>query len=236
MLNASIKAAIYPLLVTAVVAQSARLVHDFAPGVAVRNGLPQASRALSGGRNPTSGFVRAGSSWFFTAQTDASGRELWKTDGTTAGTQLVAEIGLGKISGNVGNLCAVGSRVYFSASGATQGIELWVSDGTAAGTQQVSDILPGANSSIPAELTPLGANVVFVASGPRLGRELWSQRFDRDAPSDQRVLGFIDHAHAAVAKPSNDLVFALDESPDERVFLLCGRCVHRAFRAAIPRS
>jgi len=61
---------------------------------------------------------------------------LWKTDGTTSGTQLV----LGEVS--VTNLIVSGNLVFFAGKkGLT---EPWVSDGTAAGTHLIADLTPAA--------------------------------------------------------------------------------------------
>ena len=86
---------------------------------------------------------------FFSARSSANGRELWKSDGTAAGTQLVKDIRTGSGSGYYSNssspsdLTAVGSTLYFSANDGTNGRELWKSDGTASGTQLVKDIRTG---------------------------------------------------------------------------------------------
>ncbi|MEX2621777.1 MAG: ELWxxDGT repeat protein, partial [Egibacteraceae bacterium] len=54
---------------------------------------------------------------------DGAGRELWVTDGTEAGTSLVADINLGGSSHPEG-MTAIGDTVVFAATG-EQGRELW---------------------------------------------------------------------------------------------------------------
>jgi len=61
-----------------------QLVRDIAPGIDVATGEPA-------GSNP-SDFVRWRDSILFTADDHVHGRELWITDGTAAGTRLVANI------------------------------------------------------------------------------------------------------------------------------------------------
>ncbi|MGH9361411.1 MAG: ELWxxDGT repeat protein, partial [Thermoanaerobaculia bacterium] len=57
----------------------------------------------------------AGSTLYFAVETDPWGRELWKTDGTAAGTVLVEDIVPGVVGSDPQNLTAVGGRLFFSA-------------------------------------------------------------------------------------------------------------------------
>src|SRR6202035_3431680 len=71
---------------------------------------------------------------FFSATDGVNGLELWKSDGTAAGTVLVKDINQGSVNSNPGNLTNVNGTLFFSATDATHGQELWKSDGTSAGT------------------------------------------------------------------------------------------------------
>src|SRR5690606_34232385 len=62
----------------------------------------------------------------------------WKSDGTEAGTSLVADLHPDG-HGNPQWLVAVGSQVYFAAYAGESNTRLWRSDGTAAGTVEVRD-------------------------------------------------------------------------------------------------
>ena len=86
------------------------------------------------------------------------GFELWRSDGTKAGTRLLKDIVPGTGGTNISWMRRVGTKLFFSATD-SHGAELWVSDGTAHGTKRVMDIAPGANSSgsIPAGLDRLHA-------------------------------------------------------------------------------
>ncbi len=55
------------------------------------------------------------SQMFFVANDGLTGHELWRTDGTTAGTVLAADIELGAIGSNPENLIVAGSKVFFWA-------------------------------------------------------------------------------------------------------------------------
>ncbi|MCA8970087.1 MAG: hypothetical protein KDC95_09900 [Planctomycetes bacterium] len=97
----------------------------------------------------------AGGFAFFTAATN-SGRELWRSDGTAAGTVLVRDIHPGYNSSNPTGLMAIGEECWFSAfSPATVGI--WKSDGTSAGTALVHATI----NSQPWLLGRIGDRVLF---------------------------------------------------------------------------
>ncbi|HEY5369328.1 MAG TPA: ELWxxDGT repeat protein, partial [Hanamia sp.] len=86
---------------------------------------------------------------YFEADDGTNGTQLWKTNGTYAGTALVKAIGgqTGGVSGESYFYTKTG--LYFSANDLTHGVEPWFTDGTTANTQMVADINPGIGSSNP---------------------------------------------------------------------------------------
>jgi ELWxxDGT repeat protein len=102
-----------------------------------------------------------------------TGTELWRSDGTVAGTFLVRDIRPGSASSNPNNLLNVGGTLFFSADDGTSGTELWTSDGTEAGTLQVLDIFPGASGSNPSWFAAVDGVLYFAASDGTNGTELW---------------------------------------------------------------
>lgn len=101
------------------------------------------------------------------------GDELWKSDGTAAGTVLVKDINAGSYGFYLGSLTAVGSTLYFLAFEGADGEELWKSDGTADGTVMVKDIDPGGDGSYPIDLVNAGGTLYFSAYDKADGYELW---------------------------------------------------------------
>src|SRR5437667_342036 len=108
-----------------------------------------------GGSGPVGFAVDVNGTLFFTGVQPDTGRELWKTDGTEAGT-MVQEIVPGpgsppvlgdtsEIAGD-GSFLAAGDRVVFRADDGVHGTELWASDGFA--VNLVADINPGSASSM----------------------------------------------------------------------------------------
>jgi MYXO-CTERM domain-containing protein len=115
-----------------------------------------------------------GSTFFFTASDGTTGIEVWKTDGTAAGTQLVKRVGSGFVVPE--QLTAVGGTLFFTCWPENNiGTQLWKSDGTAAGTVPVK-VLPFVSGSMPAwgQLTGSAGRLFFTARTAELGQELWT--------------------------------------------------------------
>ncbi|WP_164011454.1 ELWxxDGT repeat protein [Pyxidicoccus trucidator] len=110
---------------------------------------------------------------YFAAQEESSGRELWRSDGTEPGTQLIKDLRPGPDSSAPSDFTVMGGLVYFTADDGSNGRELWRTNGTAEGTVLVSDINPGQDSSNPGNLKVLGGFLYFSATHPLMGTELW---------------------------------------------------------------
>ncbi|MHC4892855.1 MAG: hypothetical protein ACYTFV_05690 [Planctomycetota bacterium] len=99
-----------------------------------------------------------------------TGMELWKTDGTVAGTNLLIDLNPGPAGSHPQHHTRMGDHVYFSAQTPERGRELWRTDGTAAGTELLSDIEPGPTDTFFEELTPAGGRLFFHAPVSGKGR------------------------------------------------------------------
>ena len=96
---------------------TAALVKDIDPGdddmdTFPDNSLPQRLVSFNG-------------NLFFSADDGVAGRELWKSDGTAAGTAMVSDITLGPLAGNPRNITPLDNLLLFSATELSSGTELW---------------------------------------------------------------------------------------------------------------
>jgi ELWxxDGT repeat protein len=121
------------------------------------------------------GFAAAGSKVLFTASDAPRGSELWRTDGTAAGTAFVRDIVPGTAGSGPTKFVSIGNYACFSAKqdGANDE-EPWCSDGTAQGTVPLGDLNSGSDSSQPLSFTRVGNSLVFSAfSPPTYNRRMW---------------------------------------------------------------
>lgn len=140
--------------------------------------------------------------YFVAAETSGAPLYLWRTDGTSGGTEKIVQMP----AGTPGPLAACNGTLYFGTTGQlwksdgsaagtvlvhtfSRGVpsgmtfyngkvylsadgELWATDGTDAGTQQVKDIDPSGDSA-PTNLTVANGLLYFVAATSTTGREPW---------------------------------------------------------------
>ncbi len=140
----------------------------------ISTGKPEGTSLL---KNIVSGTASSNPTWLTAIDSTAyfnADQELWKTDGTTAGTISLSTIFK---ADDPTYLTAIGNTLYFNGAGSVKdtlrGFELWKTDGTAAGTVQVKDIAAKSNESNPRYLTNLNGTLYFVANDNIKGNELW---------------------------------------------------------------
>jgi ELWxxDGT repeat protein len=97
--------------------------------------------------------------------------ELWRSDGTEAGTVRVRDLGPWSSLSNVH--AVLRDTLLFALAEPEHGTELWRTDGTEEGTFLVRDIFPGTESSYPFDLRVVGRNAFFAATDPVHGRGFW---------------------------------------------------------------
>jgi len=151
-----------------------RLVRDVFPGESPGGGAPP-------------GLLTAvdESLLLFFANDGMNGTELWRSDGTEAGTKMVKDVRPGP-SSSVPYVpppseaaafswrpAVLDGTLYFRAQDGSTGTELFRSDGTASGTRLVADLEPGPVASDPEELFAFEGSVFFRASVAETGKELY---------------------------------------------------------------
>lgn len=133
-------------------------------------------------------FVQVGTTMYFTASGSATGRELWKTDGTEAGTVLVKDIALRVTTSEPAYRTNVNSTLYFTADNITNGMEIWKTDGTNAGTVRTTTVTSDPIGIAPTTLGTFRGGLVFAAVDGVHGSELWGQ-VSNVAPTDILLSG-----------------------------------------------
>jgi ELWxxDGT repeat protein len=138
---------------------------------------------------------------FFVANDGTHGQELWKTDGTFAGTTLVADVSPGLYWTTFGQIAAANGTLYFEAFVTTgpssQADGLWKTDGTAAGTVLIGPNLKAAN------LTEVSGLVYFT-----VGSDLW--RSDGTAAGTVRITT-VDANPGSMVNVAGTLFFAAED-------------------------
>lgn len=108
---------------------------------------------------------------FFDANDGTNGSELWFTDGTTEGTQLVADLNPGEAYGHPTNFTQLDSTVFFSASGPS-GLEIYRMQVSNRNPELIIDLNTGEGSSHPFNFTLLNEAFYFI------GREAAGETFE----------------------------------------------------------
>ncbi|HXE51495.1 MAG TPA: ELWxxDGT repeat protein, partial [Tepidisphaeraceae bacterium] len=142
-------------------------------GVYVSNGTPGGTQPLANIETNLDGpleWVPAGNALLFTGFDANSLPQLYKTDGTVAGTGLVAVNPFGESNANY--FVSSNGVAYFQADDGLHGAELWKSDGTSGGTQLVADVNTLPASSSPQQLTAINGKLYFDARDQH-GNEPW---------------------------------------------------------------
>lgn len=107
--------------------------------------------------------------FLFVGQDTDHGAEIWHSDGTPEGTQLLKDTNpLG--SGAPNNFTQVGDTTFFTADDGIHGFELWKRDGT--GVSMVADINPTGSSGI-RYMTSFKGELYFILASGNAQLGLW---------------------------------------------------------------
>jgi len=123
--------------------------------------------------NAASSFAVLNNLTYFSADDGINGRELWRSDGTAAGTYLVKDIYPGEGGSDVNGIIAAKGLLFFSAFTADNGYKPWVSDGTELGTHLLMDPNTGTDGSNPNQFVNVNGTVFFIASLYTNNHQVW---------------------------------------------------------------
>ncbi len=149
-------------------------------GLSAPEFLPVLVKDINPGEGSSSAemFVTFNGAVYFRADDGLHGVELWKTDGTPEGTNIVADLRPGVANAEPGSITVAGGSLYFYAYTEPTGSKVFKSDGTEAGTILLIDTYPGAPGGqlgppLPANFTTFNNLVLFTATDRKSGYELW---------------------------------------------------------------
>ncbi|WP_051951665.1 T9SS type A sorting domain-containing protein [Flavobacterium sp. ASV13] len=120
-------------------------------------------------------FIVYNNAAYFYAKSNSNSLELWKSDGTISGTEMVKVIATGsnisyKLNGSVLN-----SGLVFSNSNYLTGTEIWKSDGTSNGTNLIKTKLSVPNDFADNPIFVSFNNKLYFSGGDSTqGNELWA--------------------------------------------------------------
>ena len=106
----------------------------------------------------------------FTAYDEVHGQELWRSDGTYAGTTLVKDIYPGVGESYPQDFIKVGDEIFFNATTDGFNEDLWKTDGTELGTVLVKDF---EGSDGMEQAVNVNGTIFFYGEDVSHGRELW---------------------------------------------------------------
>ena len=142
--------------------QNTTLVKDLSPG-------PTSAFA----QLPELTFVFFQAQLFFSANDGVHGVELWRSDGSPAGTQMLKEIHPGAGSAAITGLTATALGLFLSADDGQYGAELWRIDGATTEPLLVQDINHQPAGGHPSLLTAVDNFIFFIVTNAQKERSLW---------------------------------------------------------------
>jgi ELWxxDGT repeat protein len=149
------------------------------------------TRDLNGSKSSgPSGLTALNGKVVFAATEEATGREVWITDGSESGTTRLKDILPGAEGSLFGSeFIEFQDHLYFAADDGVHGAELWRTSGTAESTVLFKDIVPGPGNSLPNAFKALNDKLYFQAYTPENGYEVW--RSDGSADNTSMLVDVI---------------------------------------------
>jgi ELWxxDGT repeat protein len=185
-----------------------KLLKDINTGFSNGYGNPSDPRGLS----------LVGDKVYFWANDGSNGNEPWVTDGTSANTNLIANIntsGGSSPSSVYGQkyFWQFGEAVYFSANDGINGIEPWSSSIASGGANLVADIWPGSSGSMSStcffcsdnfsSFPTTNGKMLFLAQNGSSGFEFWALKLVPGVPRSVTVSATSNSASVSWLAPTS---------------------------------
>ncbi|MEM5566411.1 ELWxxDGT repeat protein [Psychroserpens sp. AS72] len=140
--------------------------------LSVNNSNTEITINPTGDSNPKD-FVTFNNKVYFSADNGTNGRELWVSDRTIAGTQMILDLNTGATGSNPENLTVYNNALYFTATHPTLGTEIFKMN-TTENITLLNNIANGGASSSPSDLFVFNNKLYFSADDLINGREIWT--------------------------------------------------------------
>jgi len=145
------------------------------------------------------------------------GMELWKSDGSIAGTEILKDITPGRIGGGSGmwffRFIEYHGKLYFVGDDGITGIEIWSTDGTESGTALFKDCNPTGDGEF---FNPyiFQDKIYFISTDGVTGYELWSSdgtEANTQLYADLNPSNTDDESPSVIFGYNNDLYFSAND-------------------------
>lgn len=148
---------------------------------------------------------------FFMANDGVNGKELWTSDGTSAGTKMVKDFfpGNNVFARDLSDALSIGGKMYFFFGNN----QIWSTDGTEAGTVLVKIVVDEqGNEAMPQSLMALGDKFAFSARNEFGGTDVWiSDGTDDGTVKVKTVHPTANTAFSNGAASNGQLYFSADD-------------------------
>lgn len=146
---------------------------------------PGSAYGLDGYYGAPSEIVAMGNNVYFVGTDGSTGKQLWRTDGTEAGTEMVELISntAGASAPNPNGLLVFNNTLFFRMTRDGYGLEWFTSDGSSISSEPAVELWPGTNSvyksiyayqtAYTGEQVVIGNSLFFCGSDPSVYQELW---------------------------------------------------------------
>ncbi len=143
-----------------------------------------------------------------TGPSSGTGKELWTSDGSSAGTTLLKDIYPGSNGSNPLGFTPFNSELYFIAHNNTVGSEIWKTNGTPAGTVLAIELVAGSGSpGYMSKMVENSGELLFVAEDP--GNVLHLYKSDGTTAGTQSIMTFASNMTAPMLMQNNGELYLI---------------------------